>query len=235
MGMEGKLRQISEFELAAYRKNPASFYSQLKSRYTSGSIGDFTSAMLKFQQSPLAKRIQSLGASGQRLAPEDLEELRRQQEAILNEYRAGFEEMQTEMMGLSKDGSQLSLYKDWHVLHYLLTGKGWEPTDSPMGWAIMGAAELPDAQETMGYGPARFLTPGQVREVKAALVDCAFEEKIAALDPDAAKAAKIYGASHLDRVTEPDEKDALIDYFKLLRDFYETAADKGNAVIMWIE
>ena len=33
MGMEGKLRRISEFALAAYRKNPAKLYSDLMKHY----------------------------------------------------------------------------------------------------------------------------------------------------------------------------------------------------------
>jgi len=45
MGMEGKLRRISEFALAAYRKNPAKLYSDLMKHYGSEGVSKLTSAM----------------------------------------------------------------------------------------------------------------------------------------------------------------------------------------------
>ena len=99
----------------------------------------------------------------------------------------------------------------------------------------MGATELPDPSGVMGYGPARFLTPVQVREVTKVLADYPIEERVTTFDPRAANAAKVYGAFQPERVMEQDETDALIDYFKLLRDFYQAAADKGNAIVMWVQ
>ena len=43
MGMEGKLRQVSEFELAAYRKTPAKLYSDLMAKYQSENFTKFIS------------------------------------------------------------------------------------------------------------------------------------------------------------------------------------------------
>jgi hypothetical protein len=45
MGMEGKLRRISEFELAAYRKNPAKLYSDLVKHSRSEGASKLTSVM----------------------------------------------------------------------------------------------------------------------------------------------------------------------------------------------
>jgi hypothetical protein len=59
----------------------------------------------------------------------------------------------------------LNLEKSWHVLHYLLTGKA-EKAPPPVGNAILGGQDIGG---DLGYGPARFLTPQQVREVRIAL------------------------------------------------------------------
>jgi hypothetical protein len=235
MGMEGKLRQISEFELASYRKTPAKLYSDLMAKYQSGNFAKFITMTQEFQESPLVKRIQQRAMSGLPPLQEDLDTLRTQQEALLSENQEAMDEVQSELMGLSKDGLQLSLYKDWHMLHYLLTGKGWETVDSPLGQAIMGGIEIPDVQNVMGYGPARYLTPSIVREVAGALDSFPIEEKAESFDPQAAEAAKVYPRMHGMKQLEQDEKEGLIHYFHLLRDFYWDAAAKGHAMLLWVE
>jgi hypothetical protein len=119
---------------------------------------------------------------------EDLDALRRQQEALVAENQEALDAVQSDLMGLSKGGSQLSLYKDWHILHYLLTGKSWEPVDSPLGMAIMGGTEIPDVHPRM------------------------------------------HGLEELDK----DERESLIHCFHLLRDFYQDAAAKGHAMLLWV-
>ncbi len=235
MGMEGKLRQISEFELASYRKTPAKLYSDLMAKYHSESFNKFTSVMQDLQKSPLAQRIQQRAMSGLPPLQEDLNALRKQQEALVSENQEALDEVQSDLMGLSKDGLQLSLYKDWHILPYLLTGKSWETVDSPLGQAIMGGIEIPDVQSVMGYGPARYLTPSIVREVAEALNNFSIEQKVELFDPKAAEIAKVYPRMHGMKALDKDEKDGLISYFHLLRDFYRDAVAKGHAMLLWVE
>jgi hypothetical protein len=123
MGMEGKLRQVSAFELAAYRNNPEKFYCELISRHSSGDIANFTSAMMQLQQSPLAQRIHDRAASGKMPIQADVDEFRGQKEVVRSRNKEVVEQLQSKVMGLSKDGLQLSLYKDWHIIHCALTGK----------------------------------------------------------------------------------------------------------------
>jgi hypothetical protein len=96
-----------------------------------------------------------------------------------------------------------------------------------LGNAIMGGAEIPDQQKVMGYGPARFLTLSQVREVAAELARFPIEAKAESFDPEVAEKKKVYVPNH--------EKEELIYYFELLRDFYQDAAQKGNCAILWVE
>jgi hypothetical protein len=235
MGMEGKLRQVSEFELASYRKTPAKLYSDLMAKYQSENFTKFLSVAREFQESPLMKRIQQRAMSGLPPLQEDLDALRKQQEALVTENQEALDEVQSDLMGLSKDGLQLSLYKDWQILHYLLTGKSWEPVDSTLGQAIMGGIEIPDVQNLMGYGPARYLAPSIVREVAAALANFPIEQKVEAFDPQAAEDAKVYPRMHGMPQLEKDEKEGLINYFHLLRDFYRDASAKGHAMLLWVE
>jgi hypothetical protein len=235
MGMEGKLRQVSEFELASYRKTPAKFYSDLMAKYQSGNFAKFISMTQEFQESPLVKRIQQRAMSGLPPLQEDIDALRKQQEALLSENQEALDEVQSDLMGLSKDGLQLSLYKDWHMLHYLLTGKSWEMVDSPLSQAIMGGTEIADVQKVMGYGPARYLTPSIVREVAGALDSFPIEEKVESFDSQAAEDAKVYPRMHGMKQLEKDEKEGLIHYFHLLRDFYRDAAANGHAMLLWVE
>jgi hypothetical protein len=64
MGMEGKLRQISEFELAFCRKTPAKLYSEILAQYEFADISQLSSAMSQLKNSPAAQRIQLMKLAG---------------------------------------------------------------------------------------------------------------------------------------------------------------------------
>jgi hypothetical protein len=227
MGMEGKLRQVSEFELAEYRKNPAKLYSDLIAMHEWPDRTGMMSAMHEIGSSPLALRIRQRALSGQPPLQEDVDAYRKQVQELFNNNGGSLEDLQSQFMGPSKDGKVLSLYKSWHRLHFLLTGKGWERNEFPLGKAIMGGEEIPDVQNVMGYGPARYLTPAEVDEVAKALNQFPIEARSEAFDAAAADAAKVYGPNH--------EAEELIEFFNWLRDFYQTAAAHGNAVLLWVE
>lgn len=235
MGMEGKLRRITEFELASYRKNPVKFYQDLLKKSLPEGFAELQSASKRMQSSIFMKRIQERAASGLPPLQEDMDALKKQQEEISRDHKTVLDALQANLMGISRDGRQLSLYKDWHVMHYLLTGKSWDPVGSPLGWAVMGQTELPDAQRVMGYGPAKYLTPTQVREVATALQDFPFGEKASSFDVHRADLEKVYPRQQPLQPMADDEKQALIDYFALLRDFYRDAATAGDAMVLWIE
>jgi hypothetical protein len=117
--------------------------------------------------------------------------------------------------------------KAWHGIHYLLCGDA-DPTDAPPSWAVLGGEEFGD---DMGYGPARFLTPDQVRRIAESLPDeTAFASRY---DPKAMTQAEIYP----DIIWERDGQESLeflIAYFRPLLAFYRDAAARGDAVLLWI-
>jgi hypothetical protein len=53
--MEGMFRQVSEFELASYKKNPEKFYAGLLGSYDLESFGELNAKFLEIQQSAGSK------------------------------------------------------------------------------------------------------------------------------------------------------------------------------------
>lgn len=125
-------------------------------------------------------------------------------------------------------GAGLDLDKAWHGIHFLLTGSAWEPGEGP-GAAILGGDEI---GEDNGYGPARLLTPEAVRSIAAGLETVEIETLRARYDPDSLAAADIYptiwdeGADAFDGYLAP--------YYTTLRDFYRTAAQNDQGVLLAI-
>lgn len=226
MGMEGMLRQVSEFELASYKRSPEKFYADLMGSYDLEFLGELDEKFREIQESPLGQKIRQRALSGLQPLPEDVAELQRQMETALSKNPGAKAQMQSHLPGPSKDGNQLCLHKSWHCLHYIFTGKSWDRAEPPLGDAIMGGTELPDRRRVMGYGPARYLSATQVRAVAGALAGFPAEAKIAAFDPETAEKQRVYVPGH--------EKEELLQYFSWLRDFYRDAAEKGSAVLLWV-
>lgn len=119
--------------------------------------------------------------------------------------------------------------KAWQGIHYLLTGTA-DQGDAPRSLAVFGGAEF---GPEVGIGPARFLTPQQVRDVSAALADFSEAELRANFNPQDMQARGVYpeviwvrdGVQALDYVLEN---------FRPLAEFYADAAARGDAVLQWL-
>jgi hypothetical protein len=85
----------------------------------------------------------------------------------------------------------ISLEKSWHGIHFLLTDRveGGEP---PLAWAVLGDAPLADPEQLMPHGPARMLTPEQVRQISEALMRVTQHGLRARFDPLAMEQAGVY-------------------------------------------
>ncbi|GAB2514462.1 YfbM family protein [Lysobacter humi (ex Lee et al. 2017)] len=121
------------------------------------------------------------------------------------------------------------LDKAWHCIHYMLTGDAWGG-DGPLAAAILGGEP---AGEDVGYGPARLLRPGAVREVATALAGIDDAEFRSRFDPPAMQAADVYLADMCAR--DADEAlDYLVENFRELVRFYSGAAERGDGVVLSI-
>ena len=118
--------------------------------------------------------------------------------------------------------------KAWHGLHYLLTGTGYEG-EAPIRWAILGDQDL---GADLGMGGSSFLTPGQVREVAAALADFTEAELRANFDPHEMAAFDIYPGIIWMRDGQ-EALDFVMAHFAPLVQFYADAAARGDAVVIY--
>lgn len=127
-----------------------------------------------------------------------------------------------------EDPTYLDIDKAWHGIHFLLNGDPWKG-EGPLFNAVLGGTEFGD---NISYGPARYLTPAQVRETAEAL------RRI-----DDAELRTRYSFQELDDafiyptvwVRDGDEgMDYTMHYFVRLREFFLAAAENGQAVITCI-
>jgi len=102
-----------------------------------------------------------------------------------------------------------------------LPGKCWETGESPLAKAVLGGKELPDINQVMGYGPARYLLPGEVSQVAHAWANFAISEALEAYHQERAETLKVDGPHH-----QPEE---LREMFNQLRDFYGGRPKRSHA------
>jgi Domain of unknown function (DUF1877) len=208
MGMRGHIRQITPSELGEFQKNPKTIRKTIQGKARRNTAA--TMATLD-RLKPMAEELRS-----RNLSPEEQAKAREEMLKELSAVGAGFG------IGPNEDG--LNLEKSWHVLHYLLTGEA-EEAPPPLGNAILGGKEIGD---DLGYGPARFLTPQQVREVASALASMKKEDLASRFDLDAMIKAQIYP------VRDESELELAQEYFDDLSRYYADAAVAGNAMLLYV-
>ncbi len=119
----------------------------------------------------------------------------------------------------------LEIGKNWHGIHYLLTGEAWE-SPGVLGKVILGGTEI---GEDLGYGPARLLTPAEVVEVTHALQNFPPSEFQAAFNPEKLNGADIYP----DGWTTADQ-DSLVTSYTEVSNYYQSAANQGLGMLLYL-
>ena len=232
MSMIGKLRQVSEFELAKFKANPSELARALAGSPRIGDPQAYTQLRQNLEQSPVVQQLMELSRQGQAPTKEQQLAMRQQMLDLLKQaqgmQRAAFGKSVPPPSPAVQSGAvELDLHKSWHCLHFLFTGKADGSDGTPLGDAILGGTEIGGEAADTGYGPPRALSPSRVKSVAAALNAFPIVEKATQYDPETADRAEIYVAQH--------GSDELQHYFAELRDFYNDAAGKNNAVLLWIE
>jgi hypothetical protein len=127
----------------------------------------------------------------------------------------------------------LTIDKDWHALHALLTGEisnpsSIQPVPPPLGNVVIGGTGTPiDAT----YGKVRFLKPDEVREVAEALSQISVEDLRARFDPVAFTAAEVY-PNPRPGGWNADELEPLLWIYPQLVGFFHDAAREGDVVLL---
>lgn len=125
----------------------------------------------------------------------------------------------------------IDIDKTWQLIHFLLTGEQYEG-EFPLSAVILGGAEL--GEEDVGYGPARYLTPDEVRAVAAAIAPISEEQLWSRFDAKAALMAKIYPEIWSGDESEYVQRDYVLGNYSEVRRFYFEAAKAGHAVLAFI-
>ena len=121
----------------------------------------------------------------------------------------------------------VSLDKAWHGLHYLLCGAP-EPMPGPLGQAVIGGTDIGEDQ---GYGPARYFTAAETKEIAQALQAAGLEAAMRArFDAAAMTRLGLYPGGW-----DVNGDTWLIDAFRTLRNFYAAAGASGQTVVTLIE
>jgi hypothetical protein len=114
----------------------------------------------------------------------------------------------------------LDLYKDWHLLHFLLCSNP-DADRNPLSWAVLGRQDLAPGLDDP---PITYLEVQDVREVAKALRAADF----GALEI-AARSAEPKGVYRW----HAGEKAWLRPHFDALCQYYATAGENGMAMLMW--
>jgi len=232
MSMIGKLRQVSEFELAKFKANPSELVRALAGSSPVGDPQAYTELRQNLEQSPVVQQLMELSRQGKMPTKEQQLEMRQQMLDLLRQaggmQKAAFAKLTPPSAhAQQKSPNELDLHKSWHCLHFLFTGKAEGSDGTPLGDAILGGAEIGGEAADTGYGPPRALSPTRVKSIAEALNAFPIAEKARQYDADAADRAEVYVAQH--------GAEELQQYFAELRSFYNDAASKGQAVLLWIE
>jgi hypothetical protein len=126
----------------------------------------------------------------------------------------------------NKQRNKLSLGKDWHGVHYLLSGLA-EPAESLLSQAVLGGKPLGDDDEGFsGYGPARYFNVQQVAKVTASLNQPEVEtDARARFNSDEMNRLQIYPG------WRSEDAEELMNAVRRLREFFASATDNGNAIV----
>lgn len=168
-----------------------------------------------------------------RLTPHQLAQLQAELQAdpeIVSKFLYGDEEDEED----EEEGedylkaAELDIDKSWHAIHFMLTGDPWggEP---PLANVVLGGTVLGD--EDVGYGPARFLTSDEVREIAEALNTTPSAELRRRFVPKELMAADIYP-----QIWDEGE-DALryvVEYYEMLTRFFNEANEADEAMLLYM-
>jgi hypothetical protein len=113
--------------------------------------------------------------------------------------------------------------KAWNGIWFLLSAAGGAPVD-----VVGGGAAVSD--EDLGYGPARYLAPGEVRQGASHLTTVPFDRLADYFDPAQMYADNIYPAIWND----DHALEYLRGHYEGLVRFFSAAAAAGDAIILWL-
>jgi hypothetical protein len=132
----------------------------------------------------------------------------------------------------SDDQSYLDIGRSWEGISFLLTGYGIENIEDaapPLSWLII-PENIIDKNQNIGYGPANYLLPEQVKDLNQELQKISDDDLRNRFDGKGMNKKGIYPEIW----EEEDALGFLLEHFVEIKDFYEKAAKENHAVINFI-
>ncbi|MBX7104741.1 MAG: YfbM family protein [Gemmataceae bacterium] len=126
---------------------------------------------------------------------------------------------------------RLDIDKAWHAIHFLLCGDTWEG-QPPLVNAVLGGQPLGDV--AVGYGPARYLTPDEVKETFDALDGIPTHELLEGFDPQALDDAEIYPQGWSRNSASSEDQEYIGGNYSSLVEFFRKAASSGDAMLEYL-
>ncbi len=128
------------------------------------------------------------------------------------------------LLSETNSARMLDIGKAWGGLDFLITLSN---NVAPRSWVIFGRKEV---GENIGYGPARLLSPSDVKEVAKLLKEETPEKLASRYDPQEMDRQKVYPRTW---VRDGKQRlDWLLEYYRQLVLFYENAAKNGQGVMI---
>jgi len=126
----------------------------------------------------------------------------------------------------SAPARSLHLEKAWHGIHYLLTHCD-EDNAETLGFLLEGGEEI---GEDLGYGPERFFSPAEVRQLNQALEGISDEQLWSHFDPEDMEAEGIYPS-----IWDEDEaelREEYLEYYKEVKKFVRRASEGQLGIVV---
>jgi hypothetical protein len=175
-------------------------------------------------------------ASYRRIKPEKFAELQNNPQVAASFFEWDEDSYGIEGIDISRSENKenyFSLEKDWHALHFLLTG------DTSMSMEENTQVLPPLCNVVIGgtptefdatYGFVRYLTPEEVREVADALSQISAEELKGRFNPNLFKQGDIYPGG--DGWDEDQIEFLLNELYPELLEFFQKAAKEGDIMLL---
>lgn len=130
------------------------------------------------------------------------------------------------------DAALVDIDKSWEAIAFLFGNGGDDYLERPLAKAIFGSHTLDESQD-IGYGPARFVTTEQVKEINELLSQLSNEELRKRFSTQKLDEEEIY-PSFWSEADEEEIWEYLSDNINTIREIYSTAAKNDEAVITFI-
>jgi len=129
-----------------------------------------------------------------------------------------------------EDPNLIDIDKTWEGILFLLTGMNLAEADHPLA-AVLFSGQLIDEDQDLGYGPAHYNTPEQVKKLNKIISVLTEEDLKQRFDPDKMTSLGIY-PEIWDEGNEAFEY--LAENFVTVQKTYQKAAENSEAIITFL-